>query len=167
VCGRCYQLDFDGTSRNGGNDPGSKALAGKSMVVQAINVGYDVGGGQFDLLVPGGGVGAFNACSSQWGVSNSELGAQYGGFLAACKQQLGYNASLSSYKSCVAQKCTSVFQARGLTDLAAGCSWFVDWFQTADNPSLRYKEVACPAALTGESGMNRSSRNDISSACGK
>lgn len=137
------------------------------MVVQAINVGYDVGGGQFDLLVPGGGVGAFNACSSQWGVSNSELGAQYGGFLAACKQQLGYNASLSSYKSCVAQKCTSVFQARGLTDLAAGCSWFVDWFQTADNPSLRYKEVACPAALTGESGMNRSSRNDISSACGK
>jgi hypothetical protein len=166
VCGRCYQLQFSGASHNAGSDPGSQALAGKTMIVQAINVGYDVGGGQFDLLVPGGGVGAFNACSSQWGVSNDELGAQYGGFLTKCKQQLGYGASLSSYKSCVAQQCTNVFERRGLTDLAAGCRWFVDWFQAADNPSLKYKEVPCPAALTSESGMNRASRNDVSGACG-
>lgn len=166
ICGRCYQLDFDGSSHNAGNDPGSRALAGKTMIVQAMNVGYDVNGGQFDLLVPGGGVGAFNACSAQWGVSNGELGAQYGGFLSKCKQQHGYNASLDTYKSCVAQQCTSVFGSRGLKDLEAGCRWFADWFQAADNPALKYKEVACPAALTSESGMNRSSRNDMSNACG-
>jgi hypothetical protein len=166
ICGRCYQLDFDGASHNAGNDPGSRALAGKTMIVQAMNIGYDVGGGQFDLLVPGGGVGAFDACSKQWGVSSDEMGAQYGGFLSKCKQQHGYNASLDTYKSCVAQQCTSVFGSRGLTDLEAGCRWFADWFQAADNPSLKYKEVACPTALTAQSGMNRSSRNDVSSACG-
>jgi len=166
VCGRCFQLQFTGTSFNAGNDPGSRALANKTMIVQAINIGFDVGHGQFDLLVPGGGVGAFNACSAQWGVSNGELGAQFGGFLAACKQQHGFNASLDTYKTCVRNRCTSVFGARGLTELEAGCRWFVDWFQAADNPALRYKEVACPAQLSGESGMNRSSRNDISNACG-
>ena len=166
VCGRCYQLDFDGTSHNAGNDPGSAALNGKTMIVQAINIGFDVGGGQFDLLIPGGGVGAFNACSAQWGVSNSELGAQYGGFLTACKAQYGGNASHDTYKNCMRNKCESVFGSRGLNDLAAGCNWFVDWFEAADNPSLKYKEVACPAALSGDSGMDRSGLNDISNACG-
>lgn len=165
VCGRCYQLQFTGSSHNAGNDPGSRALQGKTMIVQAINIGYDVGGGQFDLLVPGGGVGAFNACSAQWGVSNSELGAQYGGFLSACKSQLG-SSNHAALKSCVVNRCDSVFGSRGLTEMQQGCHWFADWFEAADNPALKYKEVACPAALTGESGMNRSGRNDISNACG-
>jgi hypothetical protein len=37
------------------------------MIVQATNVGADVGEGQFDLAIPGGGVGLFNACTKQWG----------------------------------------------------------------------------------------------------
>lgn len=165
VCGRCFEIRFTGTSYNGGDDPGSAALAGKTMIVQATNIGNDVGGGQFDLLVPGGGVGAFNACSDQWGVSNSELGVQYGGFLAACKNELGYNASMSQYKSCVANRCDSVFASRGLSDLYQGCMWFVDWFQAADNPALKYKEVACPAELTTRSGVDRGFLNDIDGAC--
>ena len=60
------------------------------MVVQAINIGYDVAGGQVDLLIPGGGVGLFNACTTQWGIPVSELGAQYGGLLSACQEQVGY-----------------------------------------------------------------------------
>ena len=166
VCGRCYQLDFTGSSHNSPGDPGSARLAGKKMIVQAINIGYDVNGGQFDLLIPGGGVGAFNACSAQWGVSNSDLGAQYGGFLSACKSQLGYNATSSQYKSCVANKCDTVFGSRGLTDLAQGCHWFAGWFEAADNPSLKYKEVACPTDLSSETGMNRGSLS-ISQACGQ
>jgi hypothetical protein len=162
VCGRCYQLDFTGTSFNAGNDAGSRTLAGKRMIVQAINVGFDVGNGQFDLLIPGGGVGQFNACSTQWGVSNSELGAQFGGFLTVCKQQGG---TFDQHKACVSQRCTNVFGSRGLTDLAAGCRWFVDWFQVADNPALRYKEVTCPAELIAKSAMNRTSRNDVSNSC--
>ncbi|MDR7090848.1 cellulose binding domain-containing protein [Cellvibrio fibrivorans] len=165
VCGRCYQLQFTGSSHNSPGDPGSAALAGKTMIVQATNIGYDVGGGQFDILVPGGGVGAFNACSAQWGVSNSELGAQYGGLLAACKQELGYNASLAQYKSCLTNRCNSVFGSRGLTELQRACTWYADWFQAADNPALKYKEVACPAELTARSGMNRSALNDIKTSC--
>lgn len=164
VCGRCYQLDFTGQSQNSPGDPGSAALQGKRMIVQAMNIGFDVGGGQFDILVPGGGVGAFNACSAQWGVSNSELGAQYGGFLMACKQELGWNAPLASYKSCLTNRCNNVFGSRGLTTLQQGCLFYANWFEAADNPSVKYKEVACPAALTAGSGM---SRNDSpSNACG-
>ena len=165
VCGRCFELTFTGSSYNAGNDPGSAALSGKRMIVQATNIGFDVGGGQFDLLVPGGGVGAFNACSSQWGISNSELGAQYGGFLQACKNELGYNASLQQYKTCVSNRCDSVFGSRGLTELQQGCQWFAEWFEAADNPALRYREVQCPAELTGGSGMDRGFLNDIDTSC--
>lgn len=147
ICGKCYQVDFTGGSQ-AGSDPGSAALVGKSMIVQAINIGGDVGSGQFDIAIPGGGVGAFNACSMQWSVPASQLGAQYGGFLADCKQSSG--SDLAAIKSCVKQKCTSVFETKNLTELAAGCQWFVDWFQAADNPKLKYAEVACPNDL-----MNR------------
>jgi hypothetical protein len=144
-CGTCYQVDFSGSSHNAGNDPGAAALRGKTMIVQAINVGGDVGSNQFDIAVPGGGVGAFNACSSQWGVPASELGQQYGGFLATCKSASGNDHQ--ALKNCVMQKCTSVFESRGLTELAAGCRWYVEWFEAADNPSLKYAEVPCPAEL--------------------
>lgn len=166
VCGRCFRLDFTGNSYNAPGDPGSAALRGKTMVVQAINIGYDVSGGQFDILVPGGGVGAFNACSNQWGVSTRELGAQSGGMLAACKQDIGYNASLEEYKSCLAERCNNVFGSRGLTTLQAGCLWYADWFEAADNPSLRYEEVACPRVLIENSGMDRRPLHDIRSSCG-
>lgn len=135
------------------------------MIVQATNIGYDVAGGQLDVLIPGGGVGAFNACSSQWGVSDDELGAQYGGFLSACKDQLGYNASKESYKSCVAQRCDSVFGQRGLTELYEGCMWFVNWYEAADNPSLKYYEVACPDDLVTTSGVDRGFLNDVDTSC--
>ena len=135
------------------------------MIVEATNIGYDVSGGQFDILVPGGGVGAFNACSTQWGVSNAELGAQYGGLLAACKQELGYNASLSQYKSCLINRCNSVFGSRGLTELQQACTWYADWFEAADNPALKYKEVPCPSELISRSGMNRGVLNDIKNTC--
>lgn len=161
ICGKCYQLQFTGRSHNAGDDPGSAALAGKTMIVQATNVGGDVGSGQFDLLIPGGGVGKFNACSTQWGVTNAELGAQYGGFLGTCKQQGARD--LAAIKSCVMQRCTSVFGSRGLSELEAGCRWFVDWFQAADNPALVYKEVACPQELKGR-GMNRNTGG--SNSCG-
>jgi hypothetical protein len=153
ICGKCYQLQFSGVSFNAGADPGSTALAGKQMIVQAINIGGDVGSGQFDISVPGGGVGMFNACSTQWGVPASELGGTYGGFLKTCKDQVG-RTDHAALKSCVMQSCMNVFEARGLKDLAAGCKWFVDWFQVADNPSVSYKEVTCPEELAGK-GVRR------------
>lgn len=143
-CGKCYQLDFTGESKDNAADDGAKAIAQKSMIVQATNKGYDVAGGQFDLLIPGGGVGAFNGCSKQWGVDNSQLGAQYGGFALSCNYD----------KECTRKKCESVFGASNMEPLKKGCLFYVDWLETADNPRVRYKQVTCPAALSAKSGIS-------------
>jgi hypothetical protein len=166
ICGRCYEISFDGTSYNAGNDPGSAALAGKRMIVQATNIGHDVGNGQFDLLIPGGGVGIFDACTYQWGVQTSELGATYGGFLTHCKQTLGGGASHAALKTCLQDRCDAVFDEPHMSDLAAGCSWFASWFELADNPALNYREIACPQAIIDASGVDRRPLNDVAACDG-
>jgi hypothetical protein len=161
VCGRCYQIEFDGTGHHNARDPGSQQLAGKTMIVQATNVGYDVAGRQFDLLIPGGGVGAFDACTDQWGVADpAVLGAQYGGFLTACN-----SGSHADRKACVRDRCETVFADDRFEELRAGCEWFIDWFEAADNPNLRYSEVACPDALVEGSGSDRRPIDDVAPSC--
>jgi Glycosyl hydrolase family 45 len=137
VCGRCYQIQFTGSGHNGSN-AGVSSLNGKTMIIQVINNG-GVAADQFDLLIPGGGVGALNACSSQWG--SSDLGAQYGGFLGGCNGD----------KNCVRQKCQTIFGDK--PELMEGCDWFLGWFNAADNPNFVFKQVACPAAITSDSGL--------------
>jgi hypothetical protein len=139
-CGKCFQLDFNGS----GDNAGAKALKGKSMIVQAINIG-GIAADQFDLLIPGGGVGAMNACVnkndiSMWG-ANTDGGAQYGGFLAKCGDSM----------SCVTSMCTAAFGSN--EKLMAGCAWFTGWFGGANNPGITYAEVPCPDALTSRSGL--------------
>jgi hypothetical protein len=109
------------------------------MIIHVINKG-GVAADQFDILIPGGGVGDFNACSTQWGVS--DLGAQYGGFLLGCKGDV----------NCVKQKCQSVFS--GKPGLQAGCDWFLGWFAAADNPNFVFKQVSCPQEIKQKSGMS-------------
>jgi hypothetical protein len=164
ICGRCYELEFDGSSYNAGADPGSAALLGKKMIVQATNIGHDVAGRQFDILIPGGGVGLFDACTYQWGVDTSELGEVYGGFLAACKKDANYQGSHDSYKQCVRSRCEGVFDEPEHVELRDACVWFVDWFEAADNPSLKYREVECPQAIVDASGVDRRPLDDVS-AC--
>lgn len=137
-CGQCFHIQFTGFSHNAGEDPGSVNITGKHMIVKVTNTGGDVQAGQFDLLIPGGGVGAFNACSTQWGVSNADLGAQYGGFLTSC------GGDHAARKQCVRDKCNAVLPAGDLRD---GCLWFVDWLEIADNPAFRYEPIACPADI--------------------
>jgi len=131
-CGGCYRIQFTGTGEHNQNDPGSKLIKGKQMIVKVTNTGSDVGGNQFDLMIPGGGVGQFNACSRQWGTS--DLGAQYGGFLSEC------TGSHSAKKDCVRQECMKI-PAGTARD---GCLWFVDWFQVADNPQFTSTQTDCP-----------------------
>jgi len=138
VCGRCYHVQFTGSSHNGGMNAGAAALNGKHMIIQVVNNG-GVAADQFDLLIPGGGVGALNACSNQWG--SSDLGAQYGGFLAGCNGDLG----------CVRNKCSTIFGDK--PDLMEGCEWFLGWFQAADNPNFKFERIACPAEITQRSGL--------------
>ncbi|KAK6584740.1 hypothetical protein PZA11_002964 [Diplocarpon coronariae] len=109
----------------------SGLVAGKKMVVQATNTGGDLGSNQFDIAMPGGGFGIFNGCTAKWGTPSAGWGAQYGG--------------ITTRSQCDA------FPSK----LRAGCYWRFDWFQNADNPSVTFRQVACPAALTAKSGCIR------------
>ncbi len=131
-CGGCYRIQFTGEGQYNANDPGSKLLKGRQMIVKVSNTGGDVAGNQFDMMIPGGGVGQFNACSRQWGTS--DLGAQYGGFLTEC------TGAHSAKKECVRQECMKI-PAGSARD---GCLWFVDWFQVADNPKFTSQSTDCP-----------------------
>ncbi len=140
ACGRCYQIQFTGTNNTNGDKKGTPGVNGKTMIVQVINNG-GVQATQFDLLIPGGGVGALNACSTQWG-SSVDLGTQYGGWLSECNGDA----------NCVQQKCQSAFSNK--PELMAGCSWFLNWFGASNNPDFVYQKIACPAALTQASGLS-------------
>jgi hypothetical protein len=131
-CGGCYRIQFTGEGQYNVNDPGSKLIKGKQMIVKVSNTGGDVAGNQFDLMIPGGGVGQFNACSRQWGTT--DLGAQYGGFLTEC------TGAHSAKKECVRQECMKIPAGRA----REGCLWFVDWFQAADNPKFTSESTNCP-----------------------
>ncbi|KAG1474492.1 hypothetical protein G6F56_000331 [Rhizopus delemar] len=122
-CCSCFEWTFTSTDAKG-----------QKMVVQITNTGYDAGtetGTHFDLLMPGGGVGLNNGCSSQWGASTTGWGATYGG--------------VSSVSDC----------SQLPSALQAGCKWRFGWFKGADNPKLTYKEVTCPTAITDKSGCIR------------
>lgn len=118
-CCACYELTFT-----------SGPVSGKRMIVQAVNTGGDLGNNHFDLAIPGGGVGLFNGCDTQWGAPSSGWGAQYGG--------------ISS------NTCHEFPQP-----LQAGCNWRFNWFQGADNPAVNFREVSCPSELTSISGCSR------------
>jgi hypothetical protein len=130
-CGGCYRIQFTGEGQHNANDPGSKLIKGKQMIVKVTNTGGDVGGNQFDLMIPGGGVGMFNACSNQWGTN--DLGAQYGGFLTEC------TGSHAQKKECVRAECMKIPAGRA----REGCLWFVDWFEVADNPKFTSQSTNC------------------------
>ncbi len=93
--------------------------------MQVTNTGGDLGNNHFDLQMPGGGVGIFDGCSSQFPGSYS-WGQRYGG---------------------VSQRsdCDNLPAA-----IRSGCYWRFDWFMNADNPSISFKQVACPADLTAK-----------------
>jgi len=138
TCGQCYHIQFTGQGQHNPNDPGSRAIAGKHMIVKVTNTGGDVQSNQFDVMIPGGGVGQNpDACAAQWGIDPSDLGATYGGFLGEC------GGSHEARKQCVRNKC-SLLPAGPVRD---GCHWFVDWYEVADNPKFRYEPVECPAGI--------------------
>ena len=128
-CGKCYELSFT-----------NAGVSGKKMTIMVSNIGDIREGAAYDLMIPGGGVGDFDALTrqiSQNGGSSSNMGARYGGFRAQC----GANAS------CIRGMCDAAFGTAALADLKAGCYWYVDWFNMADNPNADARQVTCPQAL--------------------
>ncbi|KAG9511144.1 hypothetical protein GZH46_00292, partial [Fragariocoptes setiger] len=119
-CCACYELTF--------NDP---KLANKKMIVQVTNTGSDLEKNHFDIQIPGGGVGIFNGCSTQYGTNADGWGARYGGI-------------------------SNESQCRNLpAELQAGCHFRFKWFANADNPSMSFKRVRCPAKIVAASGCQR------------
>lgn len=119
-CCACYKLTFTNTQ-----------IAGKQMIVQVVNTGEDLGSNHFDLQIPGGGVGIFNGCSSQWGAPNDGWGSRYGG--------------VSSLDQCNQLP----------SQLQNGCRFRFQWFQNADNPTMSFEPVTCPVEITNITGCRR------------
>jgi hypothetical protein len=55
-------------------------------------------------------------------------------------------------KNCVSQR--SVGFNLSLV-LQRDCLWRFDWFENADNPQMRFKEVPCPAELATNTNWNK------------
>ena len=145
TCGKCFALTFTGTGKYE-TKANHQALKGKTLVVMASNIGYDVQGGQFDIMIPGGGVGLYNGCAGMgWG----SQGATYGGLLSECESEVGYNGDLlTKRKQCLTEKCNKSFAND--TQAKEGCLFLATWMEAAGNPNHTYKEVECPSALKAQ-----------------
>ena len=142
-CGKCFQLTFTGKGKYE-TKQNHKALAGKKLIVMVTNIGADVNQGQFDVMIPGGGVGLYNGTSGYgWGAQ----GAQYGGLLSDCETEVGYNASnlLEKRKSCLTEKCNKAFASDATAK--QGCLFLANFMEAAGNPNHDYVEVECPEVL--------------------
>jgi len=116
-CCRCYALTFtEGPAK------------GKQLVVQVTNTGGDLGANHFDLQIPGGGVGIFNGCSTQFNTDTDGWGERYGG--------VGKRSDCDLLPE----------------DIRTACYWRFDWFLGSDNPAMVFDEVECPIELTENTG---------------
>ena len=167
-CGKCYHLQYDGhfNDERENNKPKAthQALKGKHIIAMASNIGHDVdqNSTQFDLMVPGGGVGQFDALTAQTGIDMRGF-TSFGGFLTDCQHDpsIGYDGTLQQYQTCVKNFCAESFA--DFPNLLQGCNWFADWFMAADNPSFVWEEVECPQYLIDKykTNYNLTRRNDF------
>jgi len=139
-CGQCYELRFTDAIHSSGNWGGSHpGLAGRSMVVQVSNIGYDVNGEHsFDIRIPGAGQGIFtDGCTGQFPGHNTgdfDCDNNYGG----CFEKSGC--------------------ARLPAALQPGCHWRYDWYRwfeahgQTNNPYVDFRRVSCPSHLIDISG---------------
>jgi hypothetical protein len=137
-CGKCYMLTFKGTGASATNTPtedSHRSIKGKHLIVMSNNIGYDVSHNQFDLMIPGGGPGAYNGCGN---MGLSCAGAQYGGFLTTCNYS----------KSCLINMCNQEYANN--TSMKNGCLFLANWMNAANNPEVKFVEVECPSALSAK-----------------
>jgi hypothetical protein len=117
ICCACFELTFT-----------SGLPSGKKMLLQITNTGSDVSNNQFDLMLPGGGLGIYDGCTRQWGTKYN-WGQRYGGV-------------------------TSAAECSGLpTDLQPGCKFRFDYI--GDNPAVTFKSLKCPAFITERTHCRR------------
>eukprot|EP00161_Ancyromonas_sigmoides_P022137 TRINITY_DN672_c0_g1_i3.p2 TRINITY_DN672_c0_g1~~TRINITY_DN672_c0_g1_i3.p2 ORF type:complete len:429 (-),score=154.38 TRINITY_DN672_c0_g1_i3:50-1336(-) len=133
----CYELSFT-----------SGLPRGKSMVVQVTNIGDLNSPNHFDLQLPGGGFGENNGCSmpepgrarlngpGQWDQSRYPRSA----WGPVSNENRG---GVSSIRMCDSLP----------GPLQEGCRIRFNFI--GDNPSMRYRQVKCPAEIVSRSGCER------------
>ena len=147
LCGRCFLLEFTGEGKYE-TKTCHRSLKSKSkkLIVMASNIGYDVAGGQFDVMIPGGGVGAFNGCDE---ILGTDIGERYGGLLSKCENEIGYgyddDTISSKRKECLTNKCNTIFS--GNAKAKQGCLFLANFLESAGNPNHNFKEIECPQVL--------------------
>lgn len=117
LCCSCMLLSFQGD------------LQGKQFLVQITNAGDTLQDNQFDLGIPGGGVGIFPlGCMTQWGASEEGWGDPYGGVHTI-------------------EECDEL-----PADLQSGCRWRFEFMEGVSNPDVTFYQVKCPKELVDISG---------------
>lgn len=144
ACGRCYELTFTGEGKYE-TKKNHRLLKGKKLIIMASNIGHDVAGEQFDIMIPGGGVGVMNACKNIGFDQGTNV--DYGGMLTDCENEVGYGGSddeiYTKRKSCLQQKCNATFSG----DALRGCLFLANFMEAAGNPTHTYREIKCPQVL--------------------
>jgi hypothetical protein len=166
-CGKCFQLQFrsDWVSADGSSGRVThRAVAGKTLILMVNNFGVgadgdDPDGESFDIMIPGGGMGACQATPERLNVRPENLGNTMGGLLAECTfgdpnksfSEIGggfdkiEREPLERIQECLRAKCNRAFADHPAHK--EGCLWHADWLMAADNPEFNYKEVTCPKYL--------------------
>ena len=102
--------------------------------------GYNVAGGQFDIMITEGGVGIFNGCTGV--IGNAEK--QYRGLLSDYEEQVGCDGVVyMKRKSWFQEKSNANFRG----DALQGCLFIANWMETASAPTMEYSETPCQGAI--------------------
>ncbi|CAG9855610.1 unnamed protein product [Phyllotreta striolata] len=116
-CCSCFLLSFKGR------------LTGKKFLVQNVNTGPYLATNQFDLQIPGGGVGLYNlGCMTQWNTSED-----------------GWGDRITGVKD--EEQCKILPEV-----LQPGCRFRFEYMEGIDNPDVSFEQVKCPAELVAVSG---------------
>ena len=147
-CGKCFLLEFTGKGKDVQRNH-YKLLKPKKLIVMVLNLDYTDENEEnqpFTIMIPGGGTGNPNRCSS---VLGDNLGVPYGGLLGECAEEIGYdpddNIIYTKRKECLIQKCNDVFS--NITEAREGCLFLANFFEVASDPLHNYKEIECPQVL--------------------
>ncbi|KAG5869127.1 hypothetical protein JTB14_023937 [Gonioctena quinquepunctata] len=116
LCCGCVLLTFQGE------------LAHKKMLVQVTNAGSDLVVNQFDLAMPGGGVGLSNGCTTQWNAPADGWGERYGGVTSEAG-------------------CDELPE-----QLRSGCKFRFGFMEGISNPNVTFVQVQCPKELVDITG---------------
>ena len=145
MCGRCFLLEFTGIGKYE-TKKNHRLLQGKKLIVMASNIGYDVQTYQFDIMIPGGGVGIYNGCDE---ILGKNLGERYGGLLSDCEMEVGWgyddDTIYTKRKECLTNKCNTIFAKNA--NAKKGCLFLSDYMEAAGNPLHTFKEIECPKIL--------------------